>query len=164
MTMSSRPLFALSSWSIAVGLAAVVATSASGMQATSSGGDHKQRLEELAQRVEQAYVIGPKAAGELGFRVGWQATMTLPPNGYLKQIEVSDEVLFAVDNTNSVSRLRASDGEQVWRVAVANPVDIFRGIHWLDVPVTTGVGRNARTSLEKQVYISTDTECFVLAS
>jgi PQQ-like domain len=122
----------------------------------------KARLSELAAEVEKQYVIGPAAATELGYRIAWQARLPLIANALFKHTHLSGDGIFVVDELNSIARLRASDGAQIWRVSVANPVDIFRGIDWIETPVTTGVGRNARVEFDARVYISTDVECFVL--
>ncbi|MDZ4755905.1 MAG: PQQ-binding-like beta-propeller repeat protein [Phycisphaerae bacterium] len=160
-----------------VGLAGVVSVSLTTAEVTAassrapgqaapvnpSSPENRARLAALATEVEQQYVIGPKAAGELGFRIMWQARIPAGEGAQLEHLAISDDAMFAIDSTNSIARLRPSDGQQIWRVAVANPVDIFRGVHWIELPVTTGVGRSMTTAMEARVFISTDTECFVLS-
>jgi outer membrane protein assembly factor BamB len=124
--------------------------------------DNKAQIAQLAARVEEQYVIGPSAAGDLGYRILWQARLPIIKGAGLRHTHLSDDAIFVVDTNNSIARLRANDGEQIWRVAVANPVDAFRGIDWIMTPTTTGVGRLARVDVDPRVYVSTDTECFVL--
>ncbi|MBL9121602.1 MAG: PQQ-binding-like beta-propeller repeat protein [Phycisphaerae bacterium] len=119
-------------------------------------------VEDMAAKVEAQYVIGPAAANDLGYRIIWQSRLPLIKNAPFRHTHLSGDAIFAVDELNSIARLRPSDGEQIWRVSVASPVDIFRGIDWILTPTTTGVGRHSHTDIDARVYISTDTECFVL--
>ncbi len=165
---SSRPLRGL----ILCGVItqAVVAGVAAAQSATPSGAErgtsaeNQQRLTEIANRVESEYIIGPKAAGELGYRVLWQTTLSQPAGVKLTRAGVRGDMIFAGDSRNRVARLRATDGEQMWRVAVANPVDIFRGIHAVMVPFSITSGGVTKLASEERVFITTDTECFVLTA
>jgi hypothetical protein len=116
----------------------------------------------LAAELEKQYVIGPRTAADIGYRILWQARVPQMGGAELRHTHLAGDAIFAVDAQNSVVRLRASDGEQMWRTSVGSPVDIFRGVDWIETPVSEGTGPRRRTVLEDRVYISTDTECFVL--
>lgn len=156
--LSARtPLAALFSSLVVAG-----ACAADGTPPAKDGSQAGGSMSDLAAQVEQQYVIGPSAAADLGYRILWQARLPLIKNAPFRHTHLSGEAIFALDAQNSIARLRPTDGEQIWRVAVASPVDIFRGIDWILTPTTTGVGRHSRVEFDARVYISTDTECFVL--
>jgi outer membrane protein assembly factor BamB len=131
-------------------------------QSGGTSAENKTRLDELAAKVELEYVIGPGAAADLGYRIMWQAKLPLAKDTPFEHTHLAGDAIFAVDRSNSVVRLRPSDGQQIWRVSVASPVDIFRGIDWIETPIVTNVLGRRQTAYETRVYISTDTECFVL--
>lgn len=153
----------------AVLCAASTASAASGETAPAQSAP-ANTADDLATKVEAQYLVGPVAAGELGFRIAWQARLQLARGAQLRQTRFSDEAIFVVDSVNSITRLRPSDGEQIWRVAVGSPVDIFRGIDWIMAPVrvpgrgtaSAGMGRGTAMPREPRVYVTTDTECYVL--
>lgn len=123
--------------------------------------ENLRRLEETRREVEQGFVIGPGAAGELGYRVAWQTR--IPPQGIatLRLARAIGEGIFALDTRNGVIRLRPTDGEQLWRVSIANPLDIFRSAQWVETPVASGRG-DGRLTLEPRFALSTDLDCWLL--
>jgi outer membrane protein assembly factor BamB len=84
--------------------------------------------DQLAEVVEQRYVIGPAAARRLGYRVDWQ----YPSAGTrIMQVEVADDSVFTLDERNYLTRLRREDGDRVWRIPVAKEVERVFGITFL---------------------------------
>jgi outer membrane protein assembly factor BamB len=94
---------------------------ASGMSTTVEGGT-------LAERVEASYVIGPAAARDLGYRVDWQYPSSGSP---IKQVVVVDDSVFTLDELNFLTRLRRDEGDRLWRVPVANPVERIFGVSYV---------------------------------
>jgi outer membrane protein assembly factor BamB len=168
--MTSRRPLALAALSVLAlstsALASVWSSSSADMPASQSSdrltAENRARLEAVAAKVEGEFIIGPAAAGDLGYRIVWQASLPLIRGAAFKHTHLAGEAIFAIDAANNVARLRPSDGQQIWRVGVGSPVDIFRGIDWIETPIVTGSGPTRMSSVEPRVYISTDTECFVL--
>ena len=125
--------------------------------------ENQAKIDALRAVVEKDYVIGPAVANDLGFRVAWQARIPSQGGATLSKARAIGEGIFALDSRNGLIRLRPTDGEQLWRVSVAGPVDIFRGAHWIDVPANVVlVSGRVTKGTETCVYLSTDTDCFVL--
>jgi outer membrane protein assembly factor BamB len=122
--------------------------------------ENRRRLEAQAALVESEYVVGPKAADQGGYRVVWQTRIEPQGSAVLSRVAVRGDNVFAGDSRNGVARIKATDGDVMWRVAVANPVDIYRGLEVVTVPVPQPGSRTPR--FEDRVLLSTDTECFVL--
>jgi len=120
----------------------------------------QRRLDAVTADVDREYLIGPGVAADLGYRVVWQAH--LPAATPITRVGVGLHGIYVLDATNTIARLRPSDGELLWRVAVANPIDIFRGVTWADVAVTTPSPKGPIVTREPRAYLSTDTECFVI--
>lgn len=155
---------ALGVWSVGSPALGIDPTSAPTQTSTghASTDANRARLEAMRAEVESSYLIGPATAGELGYRVAWQARIAPDAGTTLKLARAIGEGIFGLDSRNGLIRLRPSDGEQLWRVSIANPVDIFRGAHWVDVPVVTRSRAGTKTEVEPRFFLSTDTECFVL--
>jgi hypothetical protein len=161
--MTSRcPLAFAALSTLALSASALAASTTIADQSGGLTAENRARLEAVAARVEADFIIGPAAAGDLGYRIVWQASLPLIRGAAFKHTHLAGDAIFAVDAANNVARLRPSDGQQIWRVGVGSPVDIFRGIDWIETPIVTGSGPTRQASVEPRVYISTDTECFVL--
>ncbi len=164
--MTSRhPLALTAITTLLLASPALAAPAAIAEGAEQSGGttpENKAKLEALAAKVEQEYVIGPAAAADLGYRILWQSRLPLLKSTPFQHTHLAGDAIFAVDAANSVARLRPSDGQQVWRVSVGSPVDIFRGVDWIETPTFATTNGNRQPTVEGRVYVSTDTECFVL--
>ncbi|MFO0830156.1 MAG: PQQ-binding-like beta-propeller repeat protein [Phycisphaerales bacterium] len=123
--------------------------------------ENEARLNQLSSELEKSFVIGPTVADALGYRVVWQAR--LPAQTPLRAVRVGTLGIYVLDEKNVIARLRPSDGEILWRISVADEVDIFRGVTWAEVPVTTAsTGRGPTVTMEPRAFLSTDTECFAI--
>jgi outer membrane protein assembly factor BamB len=91
----------------------------------------------VAAQVEKDYVIGPAAARELEYRVGWQF---LGAGNGIKLLAVQGDSVFVLDNRNLLTRIKTVDGNKLWRVAVADPIEEVQGVTLVDnrVFLTTG--------------------------
>ena len=77
------------------------------------------------------YLIGPLAARDLGYRIDWQRRTLISANAGIKTITVQGDSVFVMDGRNFLSRLRREDGEQLWRVPVADALDEIHGITFM---------------------------------
>ncbi len=77
------------------------------------------------------YLIGPLAARDLGYRIDWQRRTLISANSGIKTITVQGDSVFVLDGRNFLSRLRREDGEQLWRVPVADALDEIHGITFM---------------------------------
>ena len=93
--------------------------------ATTLGGSSAQRV------ADDYYLIRPLAARDLGYRIDWQRRTLISANSGLKTITVQGESVFVLDGRNFLSRLRREDGEQLWRVPVADALDEIHGITFM---------------------------------
>ena len=93
----------------------------------------------LAERVERQYVIGPAAAREIGYRVDWQFPSAGTP---MRKVVVQDDSVFTLDELNVLTRLRREEGDRVWRLPVADPLEVIYGIDYVpsreEIYLTTG--------------------------
>ncbi|MEE9131874.1 MAG: PQQ-binding-like beta-propeller repeat protein, partial [Phycisphaerales bacterium] len=93
--------------------------------ATTLGGSSPQRV------ADDYYLIGPLAARDLGYRIDWQQHTLISANSGIKTITVQGDSVFVMDGRNFLSRLRREDGEQLWRVPVADALDEIHGITFM---------------------------------
>ena len=93
--------------------------------ATTLGGSSRQRV------ADDYYLIGPLAARDLGYRIAWQRRTLISANSGIKSITVQGDSVFVMDGRNFLSRLRTEDGEQLWRVPVADALDEIHGITFM---------------------------------
>lgn len=87
-------------------------------------------MEDLspAEMVELRYVIGPAAARDFGYRVDWQS----PSRGFtIRKVEVAYDSVFTLDERNLLTRLRREDGERVWDIPAAQPIEEILGISFV---------------------------------
>ncbi|MCH8345275.1 MAG: PQQ-like beta-propeller repeat protein [Planctomycetes bacterium] len=81
-----------------------------------------------APDLDQQYIIGPTAARELGYRIHFQ-TQTFPQdNSGLRQFAIQQDSVFTLDGRNFLTRLHREDGQRLWRIPVADPLDEIHGI------------------------------------
>ncbi len=80
---------------------------------------------------DEYYLIGPLAARDLGYRIDWQRRTMISGNSGIKNITVQGDSVFVLDGRNFLSRLRREDGEQLWRVPVADALDEIHGITFM---------------------------------
>ncbi|MHC5023642.1 MAG: outer membrane protein assembly factor BamB family protein [Planctomycetota bacterium] len=86
--------------------------------------------ESMIEDVEARALVGPRAARDLGYRVDWQA----PGSGHrLKLIVEEGDSVFALDERNFLTRLRREDGQRVWRIPVAKPIDEILGVTYVPI-------------------------------
>ena len=93
--------------------------------ATTLGGSSAQRV------ADDYYLIRPLAARDLGYRIDWQRRTLISANSGSKNITVQGDSVFVMDGRNFLSRLLREDGEQLWRVPVADAVDEIHGITFM---------------------------------
>lgn len=91
----------------------------------------------VAAQVEKDYVVGPAAARELNYRVAWQY---LGAGNGIKLLSVQGDSAFTLDGRNFLSRIKTHDGNRLWRVAVADPIDEIQGVTLLDNRVYLTMG------------------------
>ncbi len=70
-------------------------------------------VEDLATKVEAQYLVGPVAAGELGFRIAWQARLPLARGAQLRQTRFSDEAIFVVSTRTRLGVERVREARAV---------------------------------------------------
>lgn len=79
----------------------------------------------VAAQVEKDYVIGPAAARNLNYRVAWQFTGA---GDGVKLLSVQGDSAFVLDSRNFLTRIKTQDGNLLWRMAVADPIDEIQGV------------------------------------
>ena len=87
-----------------------------------------ERVAADVAKVNEQYIVAPKAAADLGCRVKWQTTVTLPTNGSLRMVSTSPTAVLALDNRNELTLVRSETGERAWTTSAASPVDRVIGL------------------------------------
>ncbi len=100
-------------------------TAGRSVAATTLGGSSSQGV------ADEYYLIGPLAARDLGYRIDWQQHTLISANSGIKNIPVQGDSVFVLDGRNFLSRLRTEDGEQLWRVPVADALDEIHGVTFM---------------------------------
>ncbi len=77
--------------------------------------------------LELKYLIGPKAAREIGYRIDWQQRIS---GRGIKLVDVQHDSVFILDQGNFLTRLNREDGNRMWRIPVAGPIDEIQGINF----------------------------------
>ena len=116
-----------------LGTAVAVTGGCNGPTGSTSGSEYVQAGSTPSrstdqQAVDDYYLIGPLAARDLGYRIDWQRRTLTTENSGIKTITVQGDSVFVMDGRNFLSRLRKDDGEQLWRVPVADALDEIHGI------------------------------------
>lgn len=91
----------------------------------------------IIAQVEKTHVIGPNAAREIDYRMAWQH---LDAGRDAKLFVVERDSVFVLDSRNYLSRIRIADGNRLWRMQIAEPIELMLGINFTGerVYVTTG--------------------------
>jgi outer membrane protein assembly factor BamB len=76
--------------------------------------------QKVIQQLDQQYVIGPTAGGEMDYRIDWQFDVTA--RSTLQGMALRGDSLYTLDDQNFLTRLRVTDGHQVWREQAAEAV------------------------------------------
>lgn len=114
--------------------ATVVATlAAGGLSSLTLAGDGLQsaadaRVAADVAKVNEAYIVAPKAAADLGCRIKWQTITNLPGNGTLKMVASSPVAVMALDNRNQLTLIRPETGDRAWMASAADPLDRVLGL------------------------------------
>lgn len=77
------------------------------------------------------YMVDRKTARDLGYRIDWQRNIHPSNNSGIKDVVAQGDSVFVLDGRNFLSRLRRSDGVQLWRVPVSDAIDEIQGIKFL---------------------------------
>jgi outer membrane protein assembly factor BamB len=115
-----------------------------------------ERDAELAERraeLDARFVIGPTAAREMGYRIGWQTTISAP----IHRFDVFAGDVYTADTDNHITRVDRANGSQVWSITANDPNDHIWGIT-PGMPPHDGLpwGQNASDRL----YVTTDPVVF----
>jgi len=107
-------------------------SSSAGQGSTSKGsGDRGMRGstsndQVIVNRADQSHVVGPTLANSINYRVAWQ-NEDIGRN--LKLLTVQDDSAYVLDERNYLTCVRSDDGERLWRIQVAAPVDEILGLN-----------------------------------
>jgi outer membrane protein assembly factor BamB len=94
--------------------------SGSGADRGGSATETDPETQQVIRQLDQQYVIGPTAGGEMDYRIGWQFDVTA--RSTLQGMALRGDSLYTLDDQNFLTRLRVVDGHQVWRTQAAEPV------------------------------------------
>ncbi len=97
--------------------------------------------------LQSSYIVDPEAARLMRYRIDWQSDSLTTSGSHLEQMVVHGDSVFGLDDKNFLTRLRAEDGDRVWRVAVSSPLSEIIGLTYLP-------DRN-------QIYLTTGSELLV---
>lgn len=95
------------------------------------------RFAAALREVERRYVIGPRAAREMGYRIDWQH----PAAGtQARLVHVEADAVYVLDRGNYLVRIDRDSGTRVWDVPVAESIQEIFGINYIGdrVYITTG--------------------------
>lgn len=120
----SRPVAATAVAIALAGAPATIARAAEGTQDTTP-----PRVAADVAKVLESYLIGPKAAAELGCRVKWQTYAIVPDGGSLKLVESSPDAVLALNSKNDLTFVRAETGDRAWTASAADPIDRVTGMN-----------------------------------
>ena len=111
------------------------------------------RVASDVAKVEETYLVGPKAAADLGCIVAWQANIPVPTNHGLLMVASSPDGLLALNTRNEVSLIRANTGDRAWTASAAQAIDRVFGMKILGSDLSVARGR---------IAVSTDTVMYLL--
>ena len=103
-----------------------------------------------AGAIHDFYMIDRSAAHDLGYRIDWQRNIHPSKNSGIKDLVAQGDSVFVLDGRNFLSRLRRSDGVQLWQVPFGKAIDEVQGIKYMP-------------SL-KRIFITSGGDMFVLDS
>lgn len=119
----SRPVAATAIAVALAGVPATIACAGDGAQSTTP-----PRVAADVAKVLESYLIGPKAAAELGCRVKWQTYAAVPEGGALKLVDCSPDAVLALNTVNDLTLVRPETGDRAWTASAADPVDRVLGM------------------------------------
>lgn len=109
-------------------------------------------LAKKRQLLDERYAIGPSAAGDIGYRIAWQAVVD-KQEGELLRANVFGDDVFVIAPRNRMTRLDRANGRPIWTSTVADSLDAVWGI-------TPGPLVGQRDS--EKVYVTTDPVIMVI--
>jgi outer membrane protein assembly factor BamB len=112
------------------------------------------RVAQDVAKVNDAYLMGPKAASELGCTIAWQSLVPLPNGPKITLVSASPDGILALNSRNEISLVRPSTGDRAWTASAAQQVD--RVLSAEIVQVLTRDGQ------EPRVMVTTDTVAYGL--
>jgi len=133
------------------GLTIAAAAGAQGTDATPAA----QRVQAEVDKVLESYLIGPKAASELGCRVKWQTRVALRDGVALKMVSSSPRAVLALTGRNELTLVRPDSGDIAWVASAADPVDRVVGLGVFDT-------RSGGSSDSERIAVMTDAVYYVL--
>jgi WD40 repeat protein len=107
-----------------------------------------------AARVEEAYLVGPAKAAELGCAVGWQALVPNAAGQSLALVDCSPFGVLAVNTRNELSLVRADTGDRAWTASAAERIDRILSAEIVSVATSDGG--------EQRIAVTTDTGFYTL--
>lgn len=119
-----------------------------------SGQSPADRVAQDVAKVNEAYLIGPKTASELGCAITWQALVPLPSGHKVRLVSTSSDGVLALNTRNEITLVRPETGDRAWTASAAQQVD--RVLSAEIVRVLTSEGEAPR------VMVTTDTLAYGL--
>ena len=116
-----------------------------------------QQSDPLAQQradLDRRYAVGPTAAGELGYRITWQATIDTR-GGELLDVKVEGNDVYAIAPGNRMTRIDREDGNEIWTSTVADFQDKVWGVTAGRSSASSNTTGNSSADPEK-IYVTTD--------
>ena len=138
------PALSLMVLGIAAGLAAGCTTQRPSTTETADAATPAAVAEPHEIDLEVEFLIGPSKVRELGYRIDHQTRAFPEADSGIKRLAVLGDSAFVLDGRNFLTRLRRADGQRIWRIPVADPLDDIHGITYLphDKIVLLMVGGN----------------------
>jgi hypothetical protein len=117
--------------SLAAAVLATIALAAAGCASSSpspegSGAAGPAPAPDTPDRIDPGYIVGPREAAELGYRVDWQSLVDA--RGGIRHLSIQEDAIFVLDGENFLSRMRRVDGRRVWRVPVGRATTEINGV------------------------------------
>ncbi|MEM7228205.1 MAG: PQQ-binding-like beta-propeller repeat protein [Planctomycetota bacterium] len=75
------------------------------------------------------YVIDRDDIREMGYRLDWQAIIGPGRLNGMKMVSLEGDALYGLDRRNVLTRIRTSDGAQMWTTPVGTPLEAVQGIN-----------------------------------
>lgn len=112
------------------------------------------RVAQDVAKVNEAYLLGPKAASELGCSIAWQALIPVPDGHRITLVSASPDGVLALNSRNEISLIRPSTGDRAWTASAAQQVDRVLSAEIIQVLTRDGE--------EPRVMVTTDTAAYGL--
>ena len=128
---------------------AVAAAAVFAANSTAVAQSAADRVAQDVAKVNEAYLIGPKAASELGCTIAWQSLVPLPSGHRLTLVSASPDGVLALNSRNEISLVRPSTGGRAWTASAAQQVDRVLSADIVEVLTRDGA--------EPRVMVTTDT-------